>query len=293
MSEYFDTPIGSLQPPPSGSPSTPQAAGTAPSATASFILSIIGLLFFPFAFIAFFLALRAKKAIKASGGTLSGGGRATVGLILGFLGSLIGVFSIFALYKAATDPEWGNTDRGPGVEEFQNATSDLRRAPDNAGLGNNDKARQAAKHLSSLISSYLREYSEGVGDVGPVEVYAQLNPNSAAFIVRIDQLKEYDEESKDVLAESVAELAAGVASSFSFPAGSEFSVSVRGRFIYHSHSLGEINVDKTAHITKSYVDETSIYPFFAPALPVAEDSSVLPETEEPTLNEIPNSSLTQ
>jgi hypothetical protein len=72
----------------------PSASGRA---TASLVLGLVGLVFCPLicSVLAIVFGYQARKEIAASGGQLAGGGSATAGIILGWIGTVI--YGIFLL----------------------------------------------------------------------------------------------------------------------------------------------------------------------------------------------------
>jgi len=70
------------------------AAPTDSQATLSLILGIVGLLCCFLGPVAIFIGNASRRRIQASGGTLSGGGLATAGFVLGVIGTVFLVLGI-------------------------------------------------------------------------------------------------------------------------------------------------------------------------------------------------------
>lgn len=111
MSENFDYGYGAP------APATPQTSG---KATASLILSILGLTLLPTigSIIGLILGYSAKKEIEASGGALGGEGAARWGIILGWVGvALLALICCIVVVLLLLGPAVG------GV--FENITNNL------------------------------------------------------------------------------------------------------------------------------------------------------------------------
>ena len=65
----------------------------------SLIAGIFGLTFIPFigSLLAVWFGIKARREIEASEGRMKGGGAATAGLIMGWLGVIVGLFFICAM----------------------------------------------------------------------------------------------------------------------------------------------------------------------------------------------------
>jgi hypothetical protein len=95
----------------------PQTSG---KSTAALVLGILGLvLFCPFIFsiLALVLGYQARREIDASGGRLGGRGNATVGIVLGWIGTaLLVVFVILVVIGIAVGGDSGSTVSPPPVQ---------------------------------------------------------------------------------------------------------------------------------------------------------------------------------
>ncbi len=89
----------------SGSPVLPRPPATSGKAVASLVCSIVGLVMCPLVgqVAGLILGYSARNEIRASGGTLTGEGIATAGIIVGWIGIVLGIlsfilwFGLFAL----------------------------------------------------------------------------------------------------------------------------------------------------------------------------------------------------
>jgi len=83
----YNNPYGN----PAGYP--PAAPTNSSTATISLIMGILGLTLLPFlgSIVALFTGYSAKKEIDQSGGVITGGGMATAGIIMGWIGVALGV----------------------------------------------------------------------------------------------------------------------------------------------------------------------------------------------------------
>jgi len=85
---------------PAGYP--PPAAPNSSTATISLIMGILGLTLLPFlgSVVALFTGYSARSEINQSGGMIGGGGMATAGIILGWIGIVIGVLTCCGIVLA-------------------------------------------------------------------------------------------------------------------------------------------------------------------------------------------------
>ncbi len=96
----YNTPNGT----PAGYP--PIAPPSSSTAIISLIMGILGLTLLPFlgSIVALFTGYSAKKEVDASGGRIGGGGMATAGIILGWIGVALGVLGCLGVVAAIGFP---------------------------------------------------------------------------------------------------------------------------------------------------------------------------------------------
>jgi hypothetical protein len=186
----------------STSAAQPQTVAEAPGSTASLICGAVGMLgaVFCVPFVAAVPALiyghQARRAIRRSGGALSGKGKSTAGLVLGYTALLlavaIGGIIIFGLIRFLRDETKNSTDQlagEPGFVEARAAEAAMSRfAAGPRAAGNTAEARRLATEISGTVRAFqMSEFTRPASFKDEREnaprVYCHLGPDHCAILI--------------------------------------------------------------------------------------------------------------
>lgn len=238
LGQYFNVPA------PTGPAPSSAVQKSSSLAMWSMILGILGILsvfcFSPLAgFFAIIFGIIALVRISASDGALVGNGKAVIGMVLGVISLGVSVFEVNGVRSGE-----------PAIETaFDQADKNVSfiRGLD-IGYGNTEEAQKFATALSANLKEIRDVAIDGEGGK-QFRTFCQLNEDSAAFLIRVPELRNYTEDAKDFIAEAAWSVAQDVLIESNLPDGSKLGIGTRGALIYDKVLIGE-------HL-KSYHDDDS------------------------------------
>lgn len=223
MSQYFDQP----QPGPGGPPQQPGPAnrGTKPvlskPALFSLILSFLGFCA-PVGVVAIILGIVGLVTIKKSDGKLTGKPLALAGIIISLI-SFVTLAITLKNYEA------------PVQTAFEKAESSMTTA--NPINGNTPEAIKMAKFVSAQMAIFRKLGFEGTSKE-EFKVLCQLNEDSVAFIVELDDLKNYTDDAKKSMADLSWTSARDALAESGVKDGIRMGVGTKGLVLYERVDIG-------------------------------------------------------
>lgn len=155
----------------------------------------------------------------------------------------------------------------PGEEAFDAANNQVLTNKDGAALGNTPEAQAMARSVSEVGKTFRElaisgEDSKASLSGGEFVTYAQVDADSAAFLVHVPDLRHYDRAAKEGVAQFLWQAAATTLEARP-GAPKKVAVGIRGVMLYDTVLEGEVGG------TPHEIDRDALYAYFVPgdALP--------------------------
>lgn len=205
--------------------------------------------------------------IGRSQGTLSGGGLAIGGLVIGYPMFLLGAMFVALSFMPRTPVE--PIDENAPSERLKAAERKIN--TDNEGIahGNSPAAKALAEKYARTMKE-LREvlFTKGKGGMslsgGNFVTYCELHDGRCAFITHVPEYRKFDDDAKDSLAE-IAWEAAQMTVADELDEGDELGVGLKGVVLYGKVMVGRVTIagdEKRGLDHESKSDEARLEPFF-------------------------------
>ncbi|MGI8980227.1 MAG: DUF4190 domain-containing protein [Pirellulaceae bacterium] len=207
--------------------------------------------------------------IGRSQGTLSGGGLAIGGLVIGYPMFLLGA-AFFALSFIPHEPvEHKPFDANAPSERLKAAERKIN--TDNEGIahGNSPAAKALAEKYAKTMKE-LREafFTKGKGGPslsgGNFVTYCELHDGRCAFVTHVPEYRKFEGDAKESLAE-IAWEAAQMTVADSLAEGDDLGVGLKGVVLYGKVMVGRVTIagdEKRGLEHESKSDEARLEPFF-------------------------------
>lgn len=252
---------------------TPPAQPSGPTsrssglATAGMIVGIASIFTFGCAFgivgiVAVILSSIALAQICKSGGLVTGKGRALTGLILGIVTIVVGIGFFVFMAKNASRPQ------SPFVEAQSKIVSDRSRE---IGHGNTPEATEIAKQIAIEMKSIRDiaidgEESKFSLSGGKFLTFVQLNAESAGVTIHVPNLRNYEEDAKQLIAEAAWAIVQIKLAESQLPDQAKLVVATKGYMLFDKiysgkHIKNFVDVDEDG-ITNHDAGETSLRALF-------------------------------
>ena len=207
--------------------------------------------------------------IGRSQGTLSGGGLAIGGLVIGYPMFLLGAMFVALSFMPRTPVKHVPIDENAPSERLKAAERKI--STDNEGIahGNSPAAKALAEKYAKTMKE-LREvlFTKGKGGLslsgGNFVTYCELHDGRCAFITHVPEYRKFNDEAKDSLAE-IAWEAAQMTSADELDEGDELGVGLKGVVLYGKVMVGRVTIagdEKRGLDHESKSDEARLEPFF-------------------------------
>ncbi|MEM7013883.1 MAG: DUF4190 domain-containing protein [Verrucomicrobiota bacterium] len=290
-SPYLNNP----QMPPAGAPPSQNpgsynpAVRTSPLSVVSLIMGIISVITalcmgWVLAVVAIILGAIALAQIGGSQGMLKGKGMAITGIVTSIVSLTLGIgLIVLAL----------NSESGPKViDHVDEAESKIMSKTDGKiAHGNSAEAEALAEQFSARLKMMRKLGIEG-GDEDPgfslsggeFLTFCQLDEDSCAFLVRVPDLRNFEQDAKDFINESAWSVAQQLLKDSSLPDGADLAVATKGVILYDEINIGkhykEIPEDADADfgIEDSSSFDSDLDPFFPPPTIIEEEEEDKPAT---------------
>ena len=225
---------------PEGAPPVGPTQISSGMATWSMILGIVSMVLFlciggAVGLVAIILGIIALVRISKSNGLLTGKGKAFAGVILGTLAVIANVGMFFVV----------NTMEPSEETAFSKASGAIVSSSGGIGYGNTDEARLIAVEFAESMKMVRDEAIDGEDSAlsisgGNFLTYCQLNEDSAVFLVHVPDLRNYEEDAKEFIADMAWTMAQQRLQGSSIPLGSELRVATKGVVFWDKIYLGEL-----------------------------------------------------
>jgi hypothetical protein len=207
--------------------------------------------------------------INRSRGTLSGGGLAVGGLVIGYPVLLLGlVFSLVYLLPqdfGKRPPGYENTPAG----RLGAAESKINTGSQGIAHGNTPEAKalaeKYAKTMKNLREALFTKGKKGISlSGGNFITYCELHDGRCAFVTHVPEYRKFDKDAKESMAE-IAWLAAQETVADTLDEGDELGVGLKGVVVYGSVMIGHVTIagdEKRGLEQQSELDKHLLEPFF-------------------------------
>ncbi len=267
MSQFIQTPPPqySHQTPP---PIQPKRHGLA---LPVFLLGLIGLLFFPLAFIALVLGVVCLIGIKSSRGLKTGKGLAITGTALAVISLAIVAF----IAQNVADAEPLATGKAVTPEAtLAIAEANIMTANKGVAYSNSQEGLAMAKRFSELFKDFSEEATDALSERHEFVTHCQIHDDSVAFLVHVPKLRKFDKESKERFCETAWQLAGLVLTeSQAVPVGTDLAVGVKGNLLYQNIYFGKFEIpieEEPQGVEAMNKDQAKLEKFFK-GIPLEED----------------------
>ena len=228
-------------PPPINTPPIPTARPTRHGlALPTLILGIIGLVFFPLAFLALLLGVFCLIGVSKSQGRKTGKGLAITGCLLAVISLSLTFFVINSIPKS--DPLPTGQSVTPEAT-LAIAEANIVSSSDGVAYSNSAEGLVLAEQFSKFFKEFAQEATDSLSERHEFVTHCQLHEDSVAFIVHVPKLRKFDDESKEQFVKT-AWILAGVVLSDSevVPLGTDLAVGVKGNILYQNIYFGELEL---------------------------------------------------
>ncbi len=249
--QYFNVPQGPSRPP------SDKVVRQNSLATTSMVLGIVGLVAAFCLFgglgipgvLAVILGVVALLQIGRSNGAMMGKGKAITGIVLGAISGIFGLTIGLAMFSGLRNSTDALESPFRQAERLIMSDSDGKIAH-----GNNAQAEELASRFATQMKEIRDVAIEGDDSSFSLSgnnflTYCQLNDDSAAFMVHVPDLRNYEDDAKEFIANTAWAVAQSLLVDTALPDGSRLGVGTKGVLLFDKVYLGR-------HL-KSFADEDS------------------------------------
>lgn len=208
----------------------------------------------------------ARRDIRQSNGTKTGGLVAIFGLLLGY-GMFFVSSAILALVFLA--PRSPSQENGPReLVGLRLAETKIVTDADGAAHGNTPEAKQLAERFATVMeamhdTAFTKTKAKIKLTGGHYVTWCELRPGQCAFVVHVPEYRRFDKEAKEVLSE-LAWRTAQAAVAGTLQEGDRLAVGLKGVALYGSVMVGTVADEEQAmnRISQKSTKKELLAPFF-------------------------------
>ena len=148
---------------------------------------------------------------------------------------------IFGIISNASSLE-SEKSKLPGYAEYREANSHITRTTTTSGKGDGDAATRAAQAAATIVHEWFKSATTVDPDAPRkgIAVWCELGPDRALFLIKIPELRSFDDDSKNEISHA-AWIAAQLAThDLNLAPGAELAVAVRGAALYDRMLVGTV-----------------------------------------------------
>jgi len=188
----------------------------------------------------------ALVAIRNSGGSVLGRGRAIVGLVLGYIFLPISLWMTPGYFRMPAP-----TILPPEMRNMSDAEDKLRAKTGELTYGNSPAAKRLAQEFSEQLSGVINESivrQENSGDLKELDhtlpVFCQLGEDQVCFLVKVPQYHKYEKSARQFLKSAAWRTGVSVAGDSKLRAESRMAIGLKGRILYGNVTIGSVGLHR-------------------------------------------------